>query len=123
VLFSHPADFTPVCTTELGRIAVHKDHFKKRNVKILAHSVDEIKCHVDWVNDIKSYCPDICGDFPYPIIADPKRDLAVKFGMLDDKDRDNVALAQTVRALYIISPDKTIRLTMHYPTSCGRNVE
>ena len=73
--------------------------------------------------DIKSYCPDILGNFPYPIIADPKRELAVKFGMLDDKDKDNISLAQTVRALFIISPDKTVRLTMHYPTSCGRNVE
>lgn len=123
VLFSHPADFTPVCTTELGRIAVHKEHFEKRNVKVLAHSVDDLKCHVDWVNDIKSYCPDIIGNFPYPIIADPSRELAVRFGMLDDKDKDDPELAQTVRALFIISPDHRVRLTMHYPTSTGRNVD
>lgn len=123
VLFSHPADFTPVCTTELGRIAVHGEHFEKRNVKILAHSVDDLKCHVDWVNDIKSYCPDIIGNFPYPIIADPDRELAVMFGMLDEKDKDDPALAQTVRALFIISPDHRVRLTMHYPTSTGRNVD
>ncbi|XP_053689975.1 peroxiredoxin-6-like [Sabethes cyaneus] len=123
VLFSHPADFTPVCTTELGRIAVHREHFAQRNVKILAHSVDDLKCHVDWVNDIKSYCPDILGNFPYPIIADPNRELAVRFGMLDEKDQDNAELAHTVRALYIISPDHRVRLTMHYPTSTGRNVD
>uniref|UniRef100_U5EJD2 1-Cys peroxiredoxin n=1 Tax=Corethrella appendiculata TaxID=1370023 RepID=U5EJD2_9DIPT len=123
ILFSHPADFTPVCTTELGRIAVHQGHFAKRNTKLLAHSVDDLKLHVDWVNDIKSYCLDIPGEFPYPIIADPKRELAVKFGMLDEKDKDNVDLAHTVRALFIISPDKKVRLTMHYPTSTGRNVD
>ncbi|KAJ8971704.1 hypothetical protein NQ317_006006 [Molorchus minor] len=73
VLFSHPADFTPVCTTELGRLAVHDTYFKKRNVKLLAHSVDDLKSHVDWVNDIKNYCKDIPGEFPYPIISDPKK--------------------------------------------------
>lgn len=123
LLFSHPADFTPVCSTELGRIAVHGHEFEKRNVKILAHSVDELKSHVEWVNDIKSYCPDIHGDFPYPIIADPKRELAVKFEMFDQKDIDNPDMATTVRALFIISPDKRVRLTMNYPQSCGRNVD
>uniref|UniRef100_V5I9N8 Peroxiredoxin n=1 Tax=Anoplophora glabripennis TaxID=217634 RepID=V5I9N8_ANOGL len=87
VLFSHPADFTPVCTTELGRIAVHEPYFTKRNVKLLAHSVDDIKSHQDWVNDIKNYCQDIPGEFPYPIIADPKRKLAVQLDMLDSENR------------------------------------
>lgn len=123
MLFSHPADFTPVCTTELGRIAVHQPHFVKRNVKLLAHSVDDLECHVDWVNDIKSYCLDIPGDFPYPIIADPTRDLAVRFGMVDEDQKSNPAIANTVRAMFIISPDKKVRLSMYYPTSCGRNVE
>uniref|UniRef100_A0A336MVD7 1-Cys peroxiredoxin n=1 Tax=Culicoides sonorensis TaxID=179676 RepID=A0A336MVD7_CULSO len=123
VLFSHPADFTPVCTTELGRIAVHAPEFKKRNVKILAHSADELQSHVDWVNDIKSYCQDICGDFPFPIIADPKRDLAVKLEMIDEAQSSNPEIAKTVRALFIISPDKKLRLSMHYPVSTGRNVD
>uniref|UniRef100_A0A6P4EMK9 Peroxiredoxin-6-like n=1 Tax=Drosophila rhopaloa TaxID=1041015 RepID=A0A6P4EMK9_DRORH len=91
VLFSHPADFTPVCTTELGRIAVHQPEFAKRNTKCLAHSVDALNSHVDWVNDIKSYCLDIPGDFP--------------------------------RALFIISPDHKVRLSMFYPMSTGRNVD
>ena len=87
VLFSHPADFTPVCTTELGRLAVHKPHFEKRNTKLLALSVDQLDDHVDWVNDIKSYCQDIPGDFPYPIVADPDRSLAVQLGMIDEEGK------------------------------------
>lgn len=123
VLFSHPADFTPVCSTELGRIAVHQHEFAKRNVKILAHSVDDLQSHIEWVIDIRNYCQDICGDFPYPIIADPKRELAVKFGMLEQNQEVDDEVAKTVRALFIISPDKRVRLSMHYPASCGRNVD
>ncbi|XP_053988588.1 peroxiredoxin-6-like [Hylaeus volcanicus] len=123
VLFSHPADFTPVCTTELGRLAVHQPHFESRNTKLLAHSVDQLQDHVDWVNDIKSYCRDIPGAFPYPIIADHDRTLAVKLDMIDEDGKDDPEKAMTVRALYIISPDHRLRLSMHYPTSTGRNVD
>ncbi|XP_012347467.1 peroxiredoxin-6 [Apis florea] len=123
VLFSHPADFTPVCTTELGRLAVHQPHFKRRNTKLLAHSVDKLQDHIDWVNDIKSYCQDIPGAFPYPIIADHDRTLAVKLNMIDEISKDDPEQALTVRALYIISPDHRLRLSMHYPTSTGRNVD
>ncbi|XP_014253156.1 peroxiredoxin-6-like [Cimex lectularius] len=123
MLFSHPADFTPVCTTELGRIAVHQNEFKKRNVRIIALSCDKLDDHCSWVNDIKSYCRDIPGDFPYPIISDETRELAIKLDMLDEKDRYNEDTAMTVRALYIIDPDKKLRLSMVYPTSTGRNVD
>uniref|UniRef100_A0A0A1XSH0 thioredoxin-dependent peroxiredoxin n=1 Tax=Zeugodacus cucurbitae TaxID=28588 RepID=A0A0A1XSH0_ZEUCU len=123
VLFSHPSDFTPVCTTELGRIAVHQPEFAKRNAKCLAHSVDDLKSHVDWVNDIKSYCLDIPGEFPYPIIADPHRDLAVLFGMLDEEQKRDPEIGKTIRALYIISPDHKVRVSMFYPMSMGRNVD
>ncbi|KAJ9575426.1 hypothetical protein L9F63_025621 [Diploptera punctata] len=123
VLFSHPADFTPVCTTELGRIAVHDHEFKKRGVKVLAHSCDKLKSHVDWVNDIKSYCLDIPGDFPYPIIADETRELAVKLDMIDEENKDKESEAMTVRALYVIGPDHKLKLSMHYPASTGRNVD
>jgi len=102
LLFSHPADFTPVCTTELGRIAVHKPHFEKRNVKILAHSVDDIKSHVNWVNDIKSYCLDIPGEFPYPIIADQTRDLAVSFGMLDEHQKKMIQKLQKLFVHFLL---------------------
>ncbi|PSN36030.1 Peroxiredoxin-6 [Blattella germanica] len=104
MLFSHPADFTPVCTTELGRIAVHDHEFKKRG-------------------DIKSYCLDIPGEFPYPIIADESRELAVKLDMIDEANKDNEDEAMTVRALYIIGPDHKLKLSMHYPASTGRNVD
>lgn len=123
VLFSHPADFTPVCTTELGRIAVHNPEFVKRNVKLLAHSCDKLQDHVDWVNDIKSYCKDIPGEFPYPIISDPDRTLAVQLDMIDEENSKNPEFAMTVRALYVISPDHRLRLSFLYPTSTGRNVE
>lgn len=123
LLFSHPADFTPVCSTELGRIASHKDEFTKRNVKILAHSVDPLESHMLWINDISNYCPDICGRFPYPVIADSTRELAVKFGMLNEGQEVDPETAKTVRALFIISPDKRVRLSMSYPASCGRNVD
>nr|CAD7428208.1 unnamed protein product [Timema monikensis] len=109
VLFSHPADFTPVCTTELGRIAVHDHEFKKRGVKVIAHSCDKLRSHTDWVNDIKSYCLDIPGDFPYPIIGDEKRELAVLLDMIDEDSKDNEEAALTVRALYIIGPDKKLK--------------
>lgn len=126
VLFSHPADFTPVCTTELGRLAVHNPEFIKRNVKLLAHSSDKLKSHIDWTNDILNYCKDIPGgkQFPYPIIADEKRELAVKFDMLDQKDVGKEQLeALTIRALFVIDPKHVLRLSMYYPNSTGRNVE
>lgn len=122
-MFSHPQNFTPVCSTELGRIAVFQNEFKKRNVKILAHSVDDLAAHIEWVNDIHNYCKDICGDFPYPIIADPSRELAINFGMIDADQEVDVETAKTIRALFVISPNKRIRLAMYYPTSCGRNVD
>jgi peroxidase len=108
----------------LGRIAVHRHEFEKRNVKILAHSVDVLEEHVTWVNDIQHYCKDIrSDDFPYPLIADPDRSLAVKFGMLETGKDVDEETAKTVRALFIISPDKRVRLIQVYPASCGRNVD
>lgn len=92
-------------------------------MKILAHSVDSLESHVEWVNDIHNYCQDISGDFPYPIIADPTSELAVKFGMLESNREVDSETAKTVRALFIIDPVKRVRLTMHYPASCGRNVD
>lgn len=92
-------------------------------MKVLAHSVDSLDLHNIWVNDIHNYCQDICGDFPYPIIADPSRDLAVQFGMLDANQDVDSDTAKTIRALFIISPDKRVRLSMYYPASCGRNVD
>lgn len=114
VLFSHPADYTPVCTTELGRTAALKDEFSKRNVKVLAVSVDDIDKHRSWVNDINE-TQHVQVDFP--IIADPDRNVATLYDMI----HPNASANFTVRSLFIIGPDKTIKLIITYPASTGRN--
>lgn len=114
VLFSHPKDFTPVCTTELGRAAALKDEFDKRNVKMLAVSVDDVESHNRWIGDIEEtqHC-----QVGYPIIGDPDRTVANLYGMIHPK-ADNTL---TVRSVFIIAPDKTIKLMITYPASTGRN--
>ncbi|PNF39427.1 Peroxiredoxin-6 [Cryptotermes secundus] len=122
VLFSHPADFTPVCTTELGRIAQEANEFFRRGVKLLGHSCDSLQQHKKWLDDIRSYFRNIPLEFPYPIISDESRELAVRLDMLDDENRWDPVVASTIRALYIIGPDFKVKLSMFYPNSTGRNV-
>lgn len=99
-MFSHPADYTPVCTTELGRVAVLAPEFKKRGVKMIALSCDDVDSHKGWIIDIQAYNQTSATDcFPYPIIADPGRDLAVKFGMLDPDEKSKEGLPLTCRAV------------------------
>lgn len=114
VLFSHPADYTPVCTTELGRTAALKHEFEKRNVKVLAVSVDELEKHFGWVKDINEtqHC-----EVDFPIIADEDRTVANLYGMIHPNSSENF----TVRSLFVIGPDKKIKLTITYPASTGRN--
>ena len=114
VLFSHPADYTPVCTTELGRTALLKEEFAKRNVKVLAVSVDPLDKHRGWVNDINE-TQQCTVDFP--IIADENREVANLYDMI----HPNASATATVRSLFVIGPDKTIKLTITYPASTGRN--
>jgi alkyl hydroperoxide reductase subunit AhpC len=114
VLFSHPADFTPVCTTELGRTALLKEEFRKRNVKVLAVSVDPLDKHQGWVKDINE--TQNC-DVDFPIIADESREVATLYDMI----HPNASATATVRSLYIIGPDKTLKLYITYPASTGRN--
>ena len=114
VLFSHPADFTPVCTTELGRTALLKNEFAKRNVKVLAVSVDPLDKHHGWVKDIDE-TQNCTVDFP--IIADEDRTVANLYGMI----HPNASETFTVRSLFVIGPDKKIKLTITYPASTGRN--
>ncbi len=114
VLFSHPADYTPVCTTELGRTALLKEQFAKRNVKVLAVSVDPLDKHQGWVNDINE-TQNCSVDFR--IIADEDRRVADLYGMI----HPNAPETSTVRSLFIIGPDKKIKLTLTYPASTGRN--
>ena len=114
VLFSHPADFTPVCTTELGRTALLKEEFAKRNVKVLAVSVDPLDKHKAWVGDINEtqHC-----HVDFPIIADEDRKVAQLYDMI----HPNASATFTVRSLYIIGPDKKLKLFITYPASTGRN--
>jgi Peroxiredoxin len=114
VLFSHPADFTPVCTTELGRTALLKEEFRKRNVKVLAVSVDPLDKHQGWVKDINE--TQNC-NVDFPIIADENREVATLYDMI----HPNASATATVRSLYIIGPDKTLKLYITYPASTGRN--
>lgn len=114
VLFSHPADYTPVCTTELGRTALLKEEFAKRNVKVLAVSVDPLDKHLGWVNDINE-TQNCTVDFP--IIADEDKTVANLYGMI----HPNASETFTVRSLFVIGPDKKVKLTITYPASTGRN--
>lgn len=114
ILFSHPADYTPVCTTELGRTAALKDEFAKRNVKVLALSVDPVDKHLGWINDINE-TQNCTVDFP--IIADDDK----KVSELYDFIHPNASATATVRSLVIIGPDKAVKLIITYPASTGRN--
>lgn len=114
VLFSHPGDFTPVCTTELGRMAQLQKEFDKRGVKILAVSVDPLEQHHGWTKDINE--TQNC-NIEYPIIADEDRTVANLYGMI----HPNAIATATVRSVFIISPDKKIKLMLTYPASTGRN--
>ncbi|CAL1520635.1 peroxiredoxin [Chitinophaga sp. MM2321] len=114
VLFSHPADFTPVCTTELGKTALLKDEFAKRNVKVLALSVDPLDKHLGWIGDINE--TQQC-DVTFPIIADEDRTVANLYDMI----HPNASETFTVRSLFIIGPDKKVKLMITYPASTGRN--
>jgi len=124
ILFSHPSDFTPVCTTELGRVAklVADGEFAKRNVKAIAVSCDSVESHRGWIGDITCY-NGLNGDLPYPIIADQKRELAVKLGMLDEIDKDAAGMPVSARAVFIIGPDRKLKLSILYPATTGRNFD
>lgn len=114
VLFSHPADYTPVCTTELGRTASLKAEFERRNVKVLALSVDNLDRHAGWIQDINETQNT---EVNFPIIADDDRTIANRYDMI----HPNASETATVRSLFIIGPDKKIKLQITYPASTGRN--
>ena len=116
VLFSHPADYTPVCTTELGKTASLKGEFDKRGVKIIALSVDPVDKHHGWINDINETQNVVVN---FPLIADEDRKISEAYGMI----HPNASATATVRSLFIIAPDKTIKLMITYPASTGRNFQ
>ena len=114
VIFSHPADYTPVCTTELGRTASLKAEFDKRDVKVIALSVDSVSSHQDWIHDINETQ---ATNVEFPIIADEDKKVADLYDMI----HPNASETMTVRSLFIISPDKKVKLMLTYPASTGRN--
>ena len=116
ILFSHPADFTPVCTTELGTVANYYPEFQKRNVKVIALSVDGIDLHMEWIKDINETQNTTVN---FPIIADEDKRVAELYDMI----HPNASESFTVRSVFIIGPDKKIKLTLTYPASTGRNFD
>ncbi|GMP57225.1 hypothetical protein CsSME_00021398 [Camellia sinensis var. sinensis] len=129
ILFSHPGDFSPVCTTELAAMAAYADKFAERGVKLLGLSCDDMNSHKEWIKDIEAY---ICGvgvcmqngqKVKYPIIADPNRELIKKLNMVDPDEKDSQGNPVPSRALHVIGPDKKIKLSFLYPASTGRNLD
>ena len=116
VLFSHPADFTPVCTTELGAVAKLRSEFDKRNVKVLALSADPLESHEKWIGDINETQHTVVN---YPLIADPKFEIANLYDMIHPEVSDKF----TVRSVFVIGPDKKVKLTITYPAATGRNFD
>ena len=116
VLFSHPADFTPVCTTELGVVANIEEEFKKRGVKIIALSVNSVDDHEGWIDDINETQN---ANLAFPMIADPDRKVSELYDMIHPNALDNM----TVRSVFVIGPDKKVKLTLTYPASTGRNFD
>jgi alkyl hydroperoxide reductase subunit AhpC len=116
VLFSHPKDFTPVCTTELGRVAGLKAEFEKRNTKVIGLSVDPLDSHMKWIGDIE----DVTGNaLNFPLIADDDRRVSDMYDMIHPNANDT----QTVRSVFVIGPDNKVKLTLTYPASTGRNFD
>lgn len=116
LLFSHPKDFTPVCTTELGAFAARKAEFDQRDVKLIGISVDSLDSHRGWVGDIEETQGTA---LTYPLIADPERKVADLYDMIHPNANDTL----TVRSVFVIGPDKKVKLTLTYPASTGRNVD
>ncbi|MDI1234389.1 MAG: peroxiredoxin [bacterium] len=114
LIFSHPADYTPVCTTELGATAALNSEFEKRHVKVIALSVDSAESHLKWISDINE-TQGVIVDFP--IIADENKKVAELYDMI----HPNASATATVRSVFVIAPDKTVKMTMTYPMSAGRN--
>ena len=120
ILFSHPQDFTPVCTSELGRVAQLKSEFARRNVKVAAVSVDSLQHHEEWIRDINeiNQCT-----VDFPIVADIDRRVAILYGMLDSTHIHKSGLPFTVRSLFVIDPAKVVKLIISYPAPTGRSFD
>ncbi|XP_014508481.1 1-Cys peroxiredoxin [Vigna radiata var. radiata] len=120
ILFSHPGDFTPVCTTELGKMAEYSNEFSQRGVKLLGLSCDDVESHKEWIKDIEAYTPGC--KVNYPIISDPEREIIKKLNMVDPDEKDSTGNLPS-RALHIVGPDLKIKLSFLYPATTGRNMD
>nr|XP_012134780.1 PREDICTED: peroxiredoxin-6 isoform X3 [Megachile rotundata] len=123
ILFSHPNDFTPVCTTELARVLKLMPEFKELGVKVIALSCNSVDSHCKWIEDIKAFADVTDKEFPYPIIEDETRKLATLLGMLDPAEVDSNGIPLTARAVFIIDPAKKMRLSILYPATTGRSFD
>ncbi|WAR17422.1 PRDX6-like protein [Mya arenaria] len=121
ILFSHPRDFTPVCTTELGMVSQLVDDFAKMKTKVIALSCDSVEEHKGWSKDVMDYSKQKA--FGFPIISDPKRELAKQLGMIDPDEQTETGMPLTCRAVFIIGPDYKLKLSMLYPATTGRNFD
>ncbi|PIA60812.1 hypothetical protein AQUCO_00300382v1 [Aquilegia coerulea] len=121
ILFSHPGDFTPVCTTELGKMAQSAEEFHKRGAKLLGLSCDDVESHNKWIKDIEAFTPGC--KVNYPIIADPKREIIKHLNMVDPDEKDSSGNQLPSRALHIVGPDKVVKLSFLYPATTGRNID
>ncbi|KAF3778004.1 1-Cys peroxiredoxin [Nymphaea thermarum] len=121
IIFSHPGDFTPVCTTELGKMAAYQQEFDKRGVKLIGISCDDVHCHNEWIKDIEAHTPGC--KVAYPIMADPNREIIKELNMIDPDERDPHGKPLPSRALHIVGPNKQVKLSLLYPATTGRNVD
>jgi len=122
ILFSHPADFTPVCTTEIGRLALKYDALTALGCKLATLSVDPVKSHEEWLRDVVAHCENKI-EVKFPIIGDADRKISIAYGMIDPGNLDSQKLPLTIRAVYIINPENKLMLMLNYPACVGRNMD
>jgi len=122
ILFSHPADFTPVCTTEIGRLALKYDTLTELGCKLATLSVDPVKSHEDWLRDVVAHCENKI-EVKFPIIGDQDRKISKMYGMIDEGTSDAQSLPLTIRAVFIINPENKLMCTLNYPACVGRNMD
>merc|ERR1712046_485802 len=122
ILFSHPADFTPVCTTEIGRLALKYDELCALDVKVATLSVDPVKSHEEWLTDVVAHCENKI-DVKFPIIGDQDRSISTAYSMIDPGTSKDQSLPLTIRAVFIINPENKLMLSLNYPACVGRNMD
>lgn len=122
ILFSHPADFTPVCTTEIGRLALKYDKLSEMDCLVATLSVDPVKSHNEWLEDVVAHCEKKI-EIKFPIIGDQDHSISMAYGMIDPGSSDEQKLPLTIRAVFIINPENKLMLSLNYPACVGRNMD